>query len=229
MGKTTLAKLIVHELKTKIHIFYASNFHKPSDLFSHFTKIKDNEIVFIDEIYCLKKELEEYMFQILDNQNLQILIGKNYNSKTINVKLQNFTFIIATTELHKISEQFFNRFPIFFSLENYKLYDIIKIIMNIFKKYNLSISESAANLLSTNTKFNPRLTINLLKRIYDYCIVEKINFIDGNILNKLLRKMRIYENGINDIDKKYLIILKKAPLLLKSIHQFTNFSDQYDY
>ncbi len=223
MGKTTLAKLIAKELNTKIYLYYGNNFKKPSDLFSIFSKIKDKEILFIDEIHCLNSELEEYFFTILESQSLSITIGKEYNSKVVNIKLNNFTIIVATTEFHKINEQFFNRFPIFFALENYNKNDISKIISNCLKKLSISIDDDALNVFVEYTKENPRIANNLVKRIYDYYLVNNLNKITKNQLENIFIKLNISIDGINVVDKVYMNTLINGSQGIKTIQQLTNF------
>ncbi len=222
MGKSTLANLIASEMKQKIHIYYANNFRKPSDLLSCFSKIKDFEILFIDEIHRLNKELEEYMFPILENNNIAITLGKNYNAKIVNIKLNNFTVICATTELHKINEQFINRFPIFIPFENYSIKEIQQIAENLFIKNNIKITTEALELFVKNTKYNPRIVNNFINRINDYILVDNIKQINYKILEIIFKKLNIFENGLCEIDIQYLKILKNGPFSIKTIKQLSN-------
>ncbi len=223
MGKSTLAKLIAKNLQQKIHIYYANNFRKPTDLFSCLTKMKTNEILFIDEIHRLNKELEEFIYPVLESYSLSIMMGKEYNAKIVNVKLSNFTIIVATTELHKVSEQLLNRFPIFLQLTIYNELHLSKIIINLLNNKNIKIEKKALTLIVNCTKLNPRIANNLIKRIYDFCLVDNISNITFEYLNLIFQKLNIFENGITEIDKIYLEMLQNGPYSLKTMQQLTNY------
>lgn len=223
MGKTKLAKIIAKSLNSKIKIVYANNFKKQADLFSCVSKMKPKDILFIDEIHSLNKNLEEFMFPILEQRIIPIMIGKNYNAKVVNINLEHFTIIVATTELHKVNEQLLNRFPIFLTLNHYNQEEIANILINSFFKKNLKISLENALFLSSYCKSNPRVANNLVKRIYDYCIVDDISLIDKRYLLKILKILNIFNDGINNLDKTYLKLLNNGPLGLKTIQQLTNY------
>jgi len=225
-GKSTLAFLIAKATKQKIHFFYGYYFKSVSDLFTCFSKVKANEIVFIDEIHKLKNNLFEYFFEIIDFHTCSLLFGKNIGAKRVKIKLEPFCLIVATTNLAKIKEAFLNRFVIFYQFADYQNQDLYLILEQLARKKKLKINENALKELVLYAKKNPRIANNLFIQIYDYAIVKKIGIITKNKLQLILNKLLIYENGINNIDLKYLSILNNGPKSIATIKQITKFSNQ---
>ncbi|KAF5295331.1 hypothetical protein FQR65_LT19907 [Abscondita terminalis] len=220
IGKTSLAYLISEVLKTKIIILNGTNLVKPSDIISPLTSIKENQILFIDEIHASSKEVLEVLYPVLEDNKISVIFGKDYNSKVINIKLPKFTIICATTEINKLASPFINRFPINFYLENYTQDEISEIIFKNSKKLNFNIDRRISFLLADYTKFNPRISLNLLKRIYDYYVVGEISEVDENNLYLILNKLNIYKYGLTIQDLKYLQIVKENVCIgLDSINQ----------
>jgi len=223
-GKTTLAFLIAKNLKQKLHFFYGYYFKTIADIFHAFSKVKNNEVVFIDEIHRLKSSLYEHFFEIIDFNQCSLVFGKNSGSKIVKIKLAPFTLIVASTHLHKIKEAFLNRFLNFYQFENYKDLDLYLILKNLATKNNLKFEKNALECLVDYTKKNPRIAYNIFSQIHDYTIVKKISIISKNNLKLILNKLVIYNKGINNIDLKYLQTLKNSPKSLATICQITNFS-----
>ncbi|ASZ09191.1 Holliday junction branch migration DNA helicase RuvB [Mesoplasma chauliocola] len=228
MGKTSLAYLLSKILKTKIHIVNGPSLQKPSDLISILTSIKEKQILFIDEIHSVSKEIMEVLYPVLEENKLSIIIGKEYNSKIVNIKLPNFSIITATTEINRLPFPFLNRFPIQFELEGYNQQDLIKIITNTFKKLNdITIETKEAEVIARYSKLVPRVANNLVKRIYDFLITEKIKDLSEKSLEYVFNQMGLYEFGLNEKDIDYLKALKEnITLSLDSLAQIINVPSQ---
>ncbi|KAJ3616861.1 hypothetical protein Zmor_008985 [Zophobas morio] len=210
MGKTSLANLIAKEMNKKIIILNGPALQKPSDIISPLTTLKQNEFIFIDEVHAVSKEVLEVIYPVLENNELSVILGKDYNSKIINIKLQPFTMICATTEINKLPLPFVNRFSINFHLQPYTMSEIEMIILNYARKINFELTKEVAKFIAPYTKNNPRISLNILKRIHDYVVTENPKVVDVAYVHSILNKMQIYQYGIANVEIRYL----------KSLHEF---------
>ncbi|AXK51197.1 Holliday junction branch migration DNA helicase RuvB [Spiroplasma alleghenense] len=218
MGKTSLAYLISKVMNQKIHILNGPSLQKPSDLISTLTSIKEKEILFIDEIHAVTKEVLEILYPVLEEGKLSVIIGKDYNSKVINIKIPDITIIVATTELNKLPVPFSNRFAINLHLKNYNIKEISQIVFRASEKIGLKLTEELACFLANHCKQVPRVAINILKRIYDYIVYEENDILTISRLKTILEKMNIYDYGLTDVDINYLLIVKEyQPIGIETI------------
>ncbi|WP_031542768.1 Holliday junction branch migration DNA helicase RuvB [Mesoplasma photuris] len=207
MGKTSLAYLIANVLKRKIHILNGPTIQKQSDVISVLTALKEFDVLFIDEVHCISKEIFELLYPVIEDNKINILIGKDYNSKVINIKLPKFTLIVATTEIDRLPVPFINRFPISFELQDYTDEQMAQISLNTAHKLNLPISIDICTKLGEYGRKTPRILNNLMKRIHDFYIFEEIDKIDETFINYVLKRMDIYECGLTKSEINYLNIL----------------------
>ncbi|QGS51918.1 Holliday junction branch migration DNA helicase RuvB [Spiroplasma tabanidicola] len=223
LGKTSLAYLISYEVNKKIYVLNGTSLQKPSDIIAPLTSLKEGEILFIDEVHVISKEVFEVLYPVLEDNQLSIIIGKDYNSKIVNINLPNFTLIAATTEINKLSEPFINRFPINFYFETYNKDEIAKILQLNSNKYNIELDNDILLFIADHCKNNPRIAINIFKRIYDYIVIEKPLVLDISYISKILKTLNIYKYGINNQDLSYLKILNEHKVIgLESIKQIMN-------
>ncbi|QHX35909.1 Holliday junction DNA helicase RuvB [Spiroplasma sp. TIUS-1] len=220
-GKTSLSFLIANEMEKKITFINGTTLNKPSDLISPLTTMKENDILFIDEIHAVDVSILEVLYPALEDNVINVMVGKEYNSKVITIKIPKFTLIASTTEIHKIPPPLLNRFPIQFYLKEYTTEEMEQIIKLASKKIKIDLNDECAKLLSTHCKNNPRIAINLIKRVNDYYILENKNLTVKNI-TEILKKIGIVEFGLNQIDIDYLHSLKNGkPQGVESIFQIT--------
>ncbi|ATG97409.1 Holliday junction branch migration DNA helicase RuvB [Mesoplasma lactucae] len=205
MGKTTLAYLIGSVMKVKVHVLNGPSLQKPSDIISVLTNIKDNEIIFIDEVHAISKEVTEVLYPAIEEGEINIIIGKEYNSKSINISLPPFTLIAATTELDKLPTPFFNRFPIYFTLQPYNEKEMGEIITNYAKSINLPLNNGIGEYIGKFARNTPRTAINLTKRINDFYLTSRIENLDNrHDIKMALEQIDVYENGLTKSDLDYL-------------------------
>ncbi|AOG60547.1 Holliday junction DNA helicase RuvB [Spiroplasma helicoides] len=223
LGKTSLAYLISLEMNKKIYVLNGTSLQKPSDIISPLTTLKEGEILFIDEIHAISREVFEVLYPVLEDNNLSIIIGKDYNSKVVNINLPKFTLIGATTELNKLTNPFINRFPINFYFQGYSNEEIAKIIEINAPRLNLELNKNVLSFIAIHCKNNPRIAINVLKRLNDYIVIENPKIIDIEYICKVLKSLNIYKYGITAQDIFYLKILKENKIIgLESIKQIMN-------
>ena len=210
LGKTTLSTIIANEMKSNIKITSGPAIEKPGDLAALLTNLQENDVLFIDEIHRLNKNVEEILYPALEDFSLDIIIGKGPTAKSISIDLPKFTLIGATTKAGSLTTPLRDRFGIVERLDLYETKDLEKIVKRSSKILNVNIDDDAANEIAMRSRGTPRIANRILKRVRDYALVLG----DGDITLKLaktaLNKLEIDELGLDDIDRKILetIIIK---------------------
>lgn len=210
LGKTTLSTIIANEMKSNIKITSGPAIEKPGDLAALLTNLQENDVLFIDEIHRLNKNVEEILYPALEDFSLDIIIGKGPTAKSIRIDLPKFTLIGATTKAGSLTTPLRDRFGIVERLDLYETKDLEKIVKRSSKILNVKIDDDAANEIAMRSRGTPRIANRILKRVRDYALVLG----DGDITLKLaktaLNKLEIDELGLDEIDRKILetIILK---------------------
>ena len=204
LGKTTLASIIAHEMKSNIKITSGPAIEKPGDLAGLLTNLSEFDVLFIDEIHRLSKSVEEILYPALEDFTLDIVIGKGPSSRSIRLDLPKFTLIGATTKAGSLTTPLRDRFGIIHRLELYSVEDLAKIVKRSSKILEVEIEEEAAKEIARRSRGTPRVANRLLKRVRDYAVVLG----DGNITLKIakhaLNKLEIDELGLDEIDRKIL-------------------------
>ena len=210
LGKTTLAGIIANEMGAKLKITSGPAITKPGDLAALLTNLTPNEVIFIDEIHRLNKNVEEILYPALEDYVLDIIIGKGPTAKSIRINLPPFTLIGATTKAGSLTTPLRDRFGIVHRLELYDEQDLIKIINRSAKILCVEIDEEASTEIARRSRGTPRIANRLLKRVRDYAMVLGNGKIDLNIAKTALNKLEIDELGLDEIDRKILetMILK---------------------
>ena len=210
LGKTTLSTIIANEMKSNIKITSGPAIEKPGDLAALLTNLQENDVLFIDEIHRLNKNVEEILYPALEDFSLDIIIGKGPTAKSIRIDLPKFTLIGATTKAGSLTTPLRDRFGIVERLDLYETKDLEKIVKRSSKILNINIDDDAADEIAMRSRGTPRIANRILKRVRDYALVLE----DGDITLKLaktaLNKLEIDELGLDDIDRKILetIIIK---------------------
>ena len=210
LGKTTLSTIIANEMKSNIKITSGPAIEKPGDLAALLTNLQENDVLFIDEIHRLNKNVEEILYPALEDFSLDIIIGKGPTAKSIRIDLPKFTLIGATTKAGSLTTPLRDRFGIVERLDLYETKDLEKIVKRSSKILNINIDDDAADEIAMRSRGTPRIANRILKRVRDYALVLG----DGDITLKLaktaLNKLEIDELGLDDIDRKILetIIIK---------------------
>ena len=210
LGKTTLAGIIANEMGAKLKITSGPAITKPGDLAALLTNLTPNEVIFIDEIHRLNKNVEEILYPALEDYVLDIIIGKGPTAKSIRINLPPFTLIGATTKAGSLTTPLRDRFGIVHRLELYDEKDLIKIINRSAKILCVEIDEEASTEIARRSRGTPRIANRLLKRVRDYAMVLGNGKIDLKIAKTALNKLEIDELGLDEIDRKILetMILK---------------------
>ncbi len=204
LGKTTLANIISNEMESNIKITSGPAIEKAGDLAALLTNLSQFDVLFIDEIHRLNKNVEEILYPALEDYTLDIIIGKGPTAKSIRLDLPKFTLIGATTKAGSLTTPLRDRFGIVERLELYDTEDLTTIVNRSANILNIDIDETAAVEIAKRSRGTPRIANRLLKRVRDYASVLGDGKITLEIARISLNKLDIDEIGLDAIDKRLL-------------------------
>ncbi len=204
LGKTTMANVIAHEMGAQIRITSGPAIERAGDLASLLTNLKDNDILFIDEIHRINRNVEEVLFSAMEDFKLDIMLGKGPSARSLRLDLPKFTIIGATTRAGALSAPFRDRFGIVHRLEFYTPEEIEAIVKRTSRILNSKIDSKAPSLLATRSRLTPRIANRLLKRIRDYADVNGDGVIDQTITLKALELLEVDDIGLEPADRMFL-------------------------
>lgn len=204
LGKTTLANIIANEMNSKIKITSGPAIEKAGDLAALLTNLSEFDVLFIDEIHRLNKNVEEILYPALEDFTLDIIIGKGPTAKSIRLDLPKFTLIGATTKAGSLTTPLRDRFGIVERLELYEPEDLKTIIKRSATILNINIDEEAAMEIAKRSRGTPRIANRLLKRVRDYASVLGNGDINLEIAKISLNKLEIDDIGLDSLDKRLL-------------------------
>ena len=205
LGKTTLAMIIANEMESNIKVTSGPAIEKAGDLAAILTNLKENDVLFIDEIHRLNKNVEEILYPALEDFSLDIIIGKGPTAKSIRLDLPHFTLVGATTKAGSLSAPLRDRFGIISKLELYSAENLASIIKRSAKILNIEIDEEAALEIGSRCRGTPRIANRLLKRVRDFAEFEGKTKINYTIANEALNKLEIDEIGLDRVDREMLL------------------------
>ena len=204
LGKTTLAHIISNEKNVNIHSTSGPAFTKKGDLVTLLTNLAHGDILFIDEIHRLSPIVEETLYPAMEDYKCDYIIGTGPSARVMQISIEKFTLIGATTRLGLLSRPLRDRFGIPLQLNFYEPNDLMKIILLGAEKLKIKIGEKPAYQIAVRSRGTPRIAIRLLKRIIDFSVVQNLDQICIDIVEESLKKMRIDSEGLDDMDRKYL-------------------------
>ncbi len=204
LGKTTLSNIIANELGSNIKITSGPAIERPGDLAALLTNLSENDVLFIDEIHRLNKNIEEILYPALEDYCLDIIIGKGPTAKSIRLDLPKFTLVGATTRVGSLSTPLRDRFGIVSKLELYSVKDLTTIIERSSELLGIEIEHEAAVELAKRSRGTPRIANRLLKRIRDYAMVLGDGALSLDITKVALERLDIDDLGLDNTDRKIL-------------------------
>ena len=204
LGKTTIANIIANEMNSNIKITSGPAIEKPGDLAAILTSLSEFDVLFIDEIHRLSKNVEEILYPALEDYTLDIIIGTGPSAKSIRIDLPKFTLIGATTKAGSLTTPLRDRFGIVHRLELYSAEELSIIVKRSAKILGVEIDEESAIEIARRSRGTPRIANRLLKRVRDYAMVLGDGNINLKITKHALNQLEIDELGLDDIDRKLL-------------------------
>ena len=204
LGKTTLANIIANEMHSNIKITSGPAIERPGDLASILTSLQDRDVLFIDEIHRINKNIEEILYPALEDYVLDIIIGKGPTAKSIRIDLARFTLIGATTRAGSLTTPLRDRFGITERLMIYENEELATIVKRSARILNILIDDDAALEIARRSRGTPRIANRLLKRVRHYSLVLGDGDVNLEIAKIALNKLDIDEMGLDAIDKRIL-------------------------
>jgi len=221
LGKTTLANILANEMAVNIITTSGPVLEKPADLAGLLTNLEDGDVLFIDEIHRLSPVIEEYLYSAMEDFRIDIMLDSGPNARSVQIGLNPFTLLGATTRAGLLTSPLRARFSINSRLEYYDA----KILTGIAKRssgiLNIEINESAAAEIARRSRGTPRITNALLRRVRDFAQVKGDGNIDIKITNIALEALNVDKYGLDEMDNKILITIidkfKGGPVGLTTI------------
>jgi len=207
IGKTTLAYVIAKELGGELKITSGPAIQKGADLAAILTNLKNNDVLFIDEIHRLSKTVEEILYPVLEDFNLDIVVGKGAAARIVRLPVPKITIIGATTRIALLSGPLRDRFGLILRLDYYQFSEMEEIIWRSAEILNIPLTKAAVKLITQRSRKIPRLANRILKRVKDIFEVNQYKIIDEKVLEKLFDILEIDPLGLTNIDLKYLNVL----------------------
>ena len=207
LGKTTLANIIANELGVGFKVTSGPVLDKPGDLAGLLTSLEPNDVLFIDEIHRLSPVVEEYLYSSMEDYRIDIMIDKGPSARTIQIDLNHFTLIGATTRSGLLTSPLRARFGINCHLEYYDADILAGIVKRSARLLNVEINEKAAGEIARRSRGTPRIANALLRRVRDFAQVKGDGKIDLEIAQYALEALNIDSFGLDQIDNKLLLTI----------------------
>jgi Holliday junction DNA helicase RuvB len=204
LGKTTLSRIVANELGVHIRETSGPVIEKPGDLAGLLTNLEPNDVLFIDEIHRLSTVVEEYLYAAMEDFRIDIMIDTGPNARSIQINLNPFTLIGATTRSGLLTAPLLSRFGIKSRLEYYNAETLRKIIERSARILNTSISPEATFEIARRSRGTPRVANSLLRRVRDFAQVLNDGNIDFGITQHALRALNVDEHGLDEMDNRIL-------------------------
>ena len=210
LGKTTLAGIIANEMGVKIKVTSGPAIDKPGDMASILTKLNEGDVLFIDEIHRLNRQVEEVLYPAMEDFAVDILIGKEAGARSIHMELPRFTLVGATTRAGLLTAPLRDRFGVVQKLEFYSPKELEKIINRSADVFGVELNESGAAEIARRSRGTPRLANRLLKRVRDFAQVKYNGVITKEVADYALDVLDVDKLGLDQNDRNYLeMIIRK--------------------
>ena len=204
LGKTTLAHILKNELGSNLKITSGPVIEKPGDLAGLLTSLEERDVLFIDEIHRLSTVVEEYLYSAMEDFRIDVMIESGPSARSVQINLNHFTLIGATTRAGLLTQPLRDRFSIPCRLDYYDVDTLTKIVKRSADILCVKISENAAIEIATRSRGTPRIANQYVKRVRDFAQVKGTGNIDLEITETALASLHVDKNGLNRMDKRIL-------------------------
>lgn len=204
LGKTTLANILAKAMGTNLVVTSGPVIERPGDLAGILTNLKEGDILFIDELHRLSRTVEEYLYPAMEDYLLDLMIDSGPSARSVQVKLNKFTLVGATTRVGLISSPMRSRFAFNCRLDYYEPIVLQKIIHRTSRILNMEIDGLAAMEIARRSRGTPRIANNLFRWVRDYAQIRAGNVINQEVVQQALKMLSIDEMGLDEMDLKIL-------------------------
>lgn len=207
LGKTTLAGIIANEMGTNFKITSGPAIAKPGDIAGILNSLSEGDVLFIDEIHRLNRQVEEVLYSAMEDYAIDVMIGKGESSRSIRLNLPKFTLVGATTRAGMLSAPLRDRFGVVNHMEYYTIEELEDIVKHSANKLNVSIDSDGALELARRSRGTPRLANRLLKRVRDFAEVKYDGVISYDVANYALNLLEVDTLGLDQNDRNILLTI----------------------
>ena len=207
LGKTTLANIISKELSVSLKQSSGPVLERAGDLAGVLTNLQGRDVFFIDEIHRLNSVVEEYLYSAMEDYRIEIMIDKGPSARSVQLNVEPFTLIGATTRLGNLTSPLRDRFGVILRVDFYNADDLFHIIQRSAKILEVAIDEAGAMELARRSRGTPRIANRILRRARDYAEVKANGKIDSGVAKEALDGMGIDIHGLDDMDRRILVAL----------------------
>ena len=204
LGKTTLAGIVANQMGVQIRVTSGPAIEKPGDLAALLTNLNEGDVLFIDEIHRLSRSVEEVLYPAMEDNVIDIIIGKGPSARSIRLDLKKFTLVGATTRAGQLTAPLRDRFGVVLRLELYTPYELAQIVKRSASILGIEIDEDGALEIASRSRGTPRIANRLLKRARDFAQVVGSGMITEADARLALSRMEIDELGLDNIDRLIL-------------------------
>ena len=212
LGKTTLASIIANEMGVNMRITSGPTIEKAGDLAALLTNLKENDILFVDEIHRLNRQVEEILYPAMEDYAIDIIIGKGPSANSVRLELPKFTLIGATTRSGQLTAPLRDRFGVVLRLELYSPAELKRIVERSAGILDVKIESSGAEEIAKRSRGTPRIANRMLRRVRDFAQVRAGGVITKEVADEALTRLEVDHMGLDALDRR----------MLKSIIEFYN-------
>ncbi len=221
LGKTTLAQIIAHEMGSAIRSTTGPVLDKPGDLAAQLTALSSGDLLFIDEIHRLNPVVEEILYPAMEDYSIDVMIGEGPGARAIQLPLDQFTLVGATTRVGLLGSPLRDRFGLIFRLNLYEVDDLLSIVKRSAAILKIKISEDGALEIARRSRGTPRIANRLLRRVRDYAMVRGDGSISRESADLALGILGIDPLGLDDLDRRIITVIARdfggGPVGVKTI------------
>lgn len=207
LGKTTLAYIVAKELGVNIRTSSGPVVERAGDLAGMLTNLAARDVFFIDEIHRLNNVVEEYLYSAMEDYHIDIVIDKGPNARSIQLNLEQFTLIGATTRLGHLTSPLRDRFGVILRMDYYNPDELFQILMRTAQILNIELRPDGAAEIAKRSRGTPRVANRILRRTRDYAQVKAAGVIDKKVAEQSLKMLEIDELGLDNLDRQILLTI----------------------
>ena len=207
LGKTTLAGIIANEMGVNLKVTSGPAIEKPGEMAAILNGLQENDVLFVDEIHRLNRQVEEVLYPAMEDYAIDIMIGKGPGARSVRLNLPKFTLVGATTRAGMLTAPLRDRFGVVNQLEFYTDRELMTIILRSARVLGVEIEESGAMELARRSRGTPRLANRLLKRVRDFAQVKYDGVITEKVANYALDLLDVDKYGLDHIDRSILLTM----------------------
>ena len=207
LGKTTMASIIANEMGSHLKITSGPAIEKPGELAAILNNLNENDVLFIDEIHRLNRQVEEVLYPAMEDFAIDIMIGKGQAARSIRLDLPHFTLVGATTRVGMLTAPLRDRFGVVNRLEFYTKEELCQIVLRSAKVLEVTIDETGALEIAKRSRGTPRLANRLLKRVRDFAEVSFEGHISEEVARKALDRLEVDSFGLDQVDRNIILTM----------------------